>query len=38
MNLVILQTDSRPQTSQENALFMDVVYAETFTALGLTSS
>lgn len=36
MNLFILQMDSRPQTSQENALFTDAMHAETFKALGLT--
>jgi len=36
MNLFIPQMDSRPQTSQKNAFFMDAMYAETFKALGLT--
>lgn len=36
MKLFILQMDSRPQISQEIALFMDVMYAGTFKALGLT--
>lgn len=36
MNLVILQMDSGPQSSQEIALFVDAMYAEAFKALGLT--
>lgn len=35
MKLFILQMDSGPQSSQEMALFMDAMYAETSKALGL---